>query len=177
MKIVDADGKALAHDGVAVGELHVRGPWIARGYFHDEKASRDALDPQGWFKTGDVAAIDPDGYLHIVDRSKDLIKSGGEWISSIDLENAALAHPDIAYAAVIGVHHPKWEERPLLLVVMKDGKTLDKDGLRAFLATKVAKWWLPDDIVQIDQIPFGPTGKILKTRLREQFGDHKLPTA
>jgi acyl-CoA synthetase (AMP-forming)/AMP-acid ligase II len=177
MKIVDENGVAQPHDGVAVGELHVRGPWIASGYFHDEAASKKAFDQDGWFKTGDVAAIDTDGYLHIKDRSKDLIKSGGEWISSIDLENAALAHEDIAYAAVIGVYHPKWEERPLMMVVLKEGRTLDKESLLQTLAGRVAKWWLPDDIVAIEQIPFGPTGKILKTKLREQFGDYKLPTA
>ena len=177
MKIVDEEGRQQPHDGVAVGELHVRGPWIASGYFKDEAATRKAIDQDGWFKTGDVAAIDADGYLHIKDRSKDLIKSGGEWISSIDLENAALAHEDIAYAAVIGVYHPKWEERPLMMVVLKQGRSLDKPALLATLASRVAKWWLPDDIIAIEQIPFGPTGKILKTKLREQFGDYKLPTA
>jgi 3-(methylthio)propionyl---CoA ligase len=177
LKIVDSEGKRLPHDGKAVGDLLVRGPCIVSGYFHDDAASADAFDAEGWFKTGDVCSIDPDGYMRITDRSKDVIKSGGEWISSIDLENAAVGHPDIAEAAVIGLPHPKWDERPLLIVVMKPGKTLDKPGLQSFLAERVAKWWLPDDIVTIDQIPHTATGKILKTKLRADFAQYRLPTA
>ncbi|MDB5490115.1 MAG: long-chain fatty acid--CoA ligase, partial [Reyranella sp.] len=131
----------------------------------------------GWFATGDVATIDADGYMQITDRSKDVIKSGGEWISSIDLENAAMAHPAVAEAAVIGIAHPKWDERPLLIVHRKADAQVDKQELIEFLATKVAKWWLPDDVQFVDAIPHTATGKILKTRLREDFKDYKLPTA
>lgn len=177
VKITDAQGFALPHDGVAVGELLVRGPWVAAGYFRNEAASQAAIDEGGWFRTGDVCSIDADGYVRIVDRSKDLIKSGGEWISSIDLENAAMAHPAVAEAAVIGIAHPKWDERPLMLVVARAGCTLDLAELREFLAGRVSKWWLPDEIRPIDQIPHGATGKILKSKLREQFKDHILPTA
>jgi acyl-CoA synthetase (AMP-forming)/AMP-acid ligase II len=177
LKIVDGEGKALPHDGKAVGDLYVRGPCVISGYFKDEAASRAAFDDAGWFKTGDVGAIDPDGYLRITDRSKDVIKSGGEWISSIDLENAAMGHPDVAEAAVIGVHHPKWDERPLLVVVLQPGQALDKASITAFLAGRVAKWWLPDDIVAVEQIPHTATGKILKTRLRDDFSNYRLPTA
>jgi fatty-acyl-CoA synthase len=177
LKIVDTEGRILPHDGKSVGDLHVRGPCVIAGYFKDEAASRDAFDAEGWFKTGDVCTIDPDGYVRITDRSKDVIKSGGEWISSIDLENAAMGHPDVAEAAVIGVHHPKWDERPLLLVVLKPGRTLDKASLLGYLAEHVAKWWLPDDVVAIDQIPHTATGKILKTKLREDFRSYRLPTA
>jgi acyl-CoA synthetase (AMP-forming)/AMP-acid ligase II len=176
LKIVDGEGKRLPHDGKAFGDLYVRGPCVIGGYFHDEDANRGAFDEEGWFKTGDVGSIDLDGYLRITDRSKDVIKSGGEWISSIELENAALNHPDIAEAAVIGVRHPKWDERPLLIVVMKPDRTLDKDAVLGVLAERVAKWWLPDDIVAVDQIPHTATGKILKTKLREDFSLHRLPT-
>jgi acyl-CoA synthetase (AMP-forming)/AMP-acid ligase II len=177
LKIVDSDGNPLPHDGKAFGDLYVRGPWVISGYFRDEAASRDAFDAEGWFKTGDVCSIDPDGYVRITDRSKDVIKSGGEWISSIDLENAAMGHPDIAEAAVIGIHHPKWDERPLLIIVPKPGRDLDKASIQAFLAERVAKWWLPDDIVAVEQIPHTATGKILKTKLRADFAGHRLPTA
>jgi 3-(methylthio)propionyl---CoA ligase len=177
LKIVDGDGKILPHDGKEFGDLYVRGPCIISGYFRDEAANRDAFDAAGWFKTGDVCSIDADGYVHITDRSKDVIKSGGEWISSIELENAAIGHPDIAEAAVIGVRHPKWDERPLLVVVAKPGRDIDKDSVLSFLAERVAKWWLPDDIVTVEQIPHTATGKILKTKLRADFAGHKLPTA
>jgi acyl-CoA synthetase (AMP-forming)/AMP-acid ligase II len=174
MKIVDDAGKELPRDGKAFGDLLVRGPWITNGYFKGEggEVLRD-----GWFPTGDVATLDPDGYMQITDRSKDVIKSGGEWISSIDLENAAMAHPAVAEAAVIGVAHPKWDERPLLIVQKKPDAEIDKKELIEFLAGKVAKWWLPDDVQFVEAIPHTATGKILKTRLREDFKAYKLPTA
>lgn len=175
MKIVDDSGKELPRDGKAFGDLLVRGPWITSGYFKGEGG--EILDQGGWFATGDVATLDEDGYMQITDRSKDVIKSGGEWISSIDLENAAMAHPGVAEAAVIGVFHPKWDERPLLIVHRKPGAEIDKKELIEFLGTKVAKWWLPDDIQFVDAIPHTATGKILKTKLRETFKDYKLPTA
>ena len=134
-------------------------------------------DEEGFFETGDVATIDVHGYMHITDRAKDVIKSGGEWISSIELENLAVGHPDVAEAAVIGVRHPKWDERPLLIVVAKPGRTVDPAALIGFLEGKVAKWWLPDDVVTVDEIPHTATGKILKAALRERFADHRLPTA
>ncbi|HEX6842708.1 MAG TPA: 3-(methylthio)propionyl-CoA ligase [Stellaceae bacterium] len=177
MKVVAPDGKVLPHDGTSSGELHVRGPWIVSAYFNDQPASEAAFDDEAWFRTGDVATIDAEGYMQIVDRSKDVIKSGGEWISSIDIENAAMGHPDIAEAAVIGVKHPKWDERPLLIVVAKPGRQPGKDDILAFLGDKVAKWQLPDDIVLVPEIPHGATGKMLKSKLREQFADYRLPTA
>lgn len=176
MKIVDPEGNSLPHDGETSGELYVRGPFITAGYYNDDQASAGCFDAEGWFKTGDVATIDPEGFLLIVDRSKDLIKSGGEWISSIDLENAAIGHPDIAEAAAIGLPHPKWDERPLLVVVPRDGADVSKDSIQDYLAAKVAKWWLPDDIAIVDAIPHSATGKIRKTELREMFKDYKLPT-
>jgi fatty-acyl-CoA synthase len=176
-KIVDPDGKRLPEDGVASGELLVRGPWVVGGYYQDTAASGAALDAEGWFRTGDIATIDPEGSMQIVDRSKDVIKSGGEWISSIDLENAAMGHPDVAEAAVIGLPHPKWDERPLLVVVAKPGCEVAPDAVIGFLAAKVAKWQLPDDVVLLAEMPHGATGKVLKTRLREIFKDHRLPTA
>ncbi len=175
MKIVDDAGNDLPRDGKAFGDLLVRGPWITSGYFKGEGG--DVLRDGGWFPTGDVATLDADGYMQITDRSKDVIKSGGEWISSIDLENAAMAHPSVAEAAVIGVAHPKWDERPLLIVQKKPDADLDKKELIEFLGSKVAKWWLPDDVQFVAAIPHTATGKILKTRLREDFKDYKLPTA
>ena len=175
-KIVAPDGQRLPEDGIASGELLVRGPWVVAGYYEDEAASQAALDPDGWFRTGDVATIDAEGCMQIVDRSKDVIKSGGEWISSIDLENAAMGHPDIAEAAVIGLPHPKWDERPLLIVVAKAGCELARDAVIGFLEGKVAKWQLPDDVVFLPEMPHGATGKVLKTQLREMFKDHRLPT-
>ena len=175
MRIVGSDGKDLPHDGKAFGDLLVRGPWIVREYFKSEGGN--PLTPDGWFPTGDVATIDPDGFMQITDRSKDVIKSGGEWISSIDLENLALAHPDVAEAAVIGIVHPKWDERPLLIVVKKAGAVVSKDDLLKFFEGKIAKWWMPDDVAFVDQLPHTATGKLLKTKLREDFKDYRLPTA
>jgi fatty-acyl-CoA synthase len=173
MRIVDDGGRALPHDGKAFGHLMVRGPWITKGYFKGEGG--EILDADGYFDTGDVATIDADGYMQITDRSKDVIKSGGEWISSIDLENAAMAHPGIAEAAVIGVAHPKWQERPLLVVVRKAGRELTRDDVLAFLHDRVARWWLPDDVAFVDELPHTATGKLLKTKLRETFSDYRLP--
>jgi len=175
-KIVDPDGKRLPEDGIASGELLVRGPWVVGAYYRDAAAGAAALDAEGWFRTGDVATIDAKGCMQIVDRSKDVIKSGGEWISSIDLENAAMGHPDVAEAAVIGLPHPKWDERPLLVVVAKPGCELAADLVIAFLEGKVARWQLPDEVVFVTEMPHGATGKVLKTRLREMFKDHRLPT-
>ena len=175
LKIVDDQGKDLPHDGKAYGELMVRGPWITSGYYKLEGSEAHGKD--GWFATGDVCTIDSDGYMEITDRSKDVIKSGGEWISSIDLENQAMGHPDVLQAAVIGVPHPKWDERPLLIVVAAPDKEPNLAVVNDYLSDKVAKWWLPDDMIVVDELPLGPTGKVLKTKLREQFGDHKLPTA
>ncbi|MCP3694463.1 MAG: AMP-binding protein, partial [Planctomycetaceae bacterium] len=172
MKIVDDEGVELPHDGATFGRLLVKGPWIVQRYFRDEV---DAVDADSWFDTGDVATIDEYGYMQITDRSKDLIKSGGEWISSVDLENAAMGHGDVALAAVIGIHHPKWEERPLLVVVKAAGAAITARDLLAFLQGKVAKWWLPDDVVFVDEIPLTATGKISKLRLRSQFTDYQLP--
>jgi fatty-acyl-CoA synthase len=174
MEIVDDAGKKLPHDGKAFGDLLVRGPWVTSGYFKGEGGN--VLRNGGWFPTGDVATLDADGYMQITDRSKDVIKSGGEWISSIDLENAAMAHPGVAEAAVIGIAHPKWDERPLLIVQRKAGGNVGKQELIDFLAGKVAKWWLPDDVQFVEAIPHTATGKILKTRLREDFRDYRLPT-
>ncbi|MDP3345313.1 MAG: 3-(methylthio)propionyl-CoA ligase [Hydrogenophaga sp.] len=175
LKIVDADGRALPWDGVAFGNLYVRGPWIASGYYQGEGGS--VLDEEGFFPTGDVATIDPDGYLQLVDRAKDVIKSGGEWISSIDVENAAASHPGVAESAVIGVSHPKWQERPLLLVVRRPGASVQPQELIDHLGARIAKWWLPDEVLFVDALPHTATGKLLKTKLREQYRDHRLPTA
>jgi 3-(methylthio)propionyl---CoA ligase len=179
MKIVDDAGTELPWDGKAYGNLLVRGPWVVKEYFKGEGGDPLTYDSEGrgWFPTGDVATIDADGYMQITDRSKDVIKSGGEWISSIDLENLAIAHPAVAQAAVIGIAHPKWDERPLLVVVKKPGAEVTKDELIAFYEGKIAKWWTPDDVQFIEAIPLGATGKILKTKLRETFKDYRLPTA
>ena len=174
MKIVDGAGNELPRDGKASGELLVKGPWIVSRYFKGEGGD-PLLD--GWFPTGDVSTIDADGFMQITDRSKDVIKSGGEWIGSIDLENIAMAHPAVAMAACIGVPHPKWDERPLLVVVKKPGAEVTRDELLASFGGKIAKWWLPDDVVFVDAIPLGATGKMQKNKLREQFADYKLPTA
>ena len=171
IEIFDEDNQPLPHDGEAVGSLRVRGPWVVERYFG---MTEDAL-VHGWFETGDMATIDPEGYLLIVDRRKDVIKSGGEWISSIELENAALGHPAVAEACVIGVAHPKWDERPLLLLVLRPGATLDKPGILAQLEKKVAKWWLPDDILAIEALPHTATGKLDKKPLREQYRTHFSP--
>ena len=172
MKIVDGEGKELPWDGVAFGDLMVKGPWIASAYYGEEPNS--ALDKDGWFATGDVATIDPDGFMEITDRSKDVIKSGGEWISSITLENIAVSHPDVAEAAVIAAAHPKWDERPLLLVVAAPGKTVDPASVLALYEGKVAKWWLPDEVLVVPELPHTATGKLLKTALRTQYKDHYL---
>ena len=174
MKIVDDGGRPLPHDGVATGELLVRGNCVANGYFENEAAGRAALAQGGWFRTGDVAAIDPEGFLHIADRAKDLIKSGGEWISSIDVENIAMSHPGVANCAVIAVPHPKWDERPLLIVQKATGADPDPEELRAYLGQRLAKWQVPDDVVFVDELPLTATGKVSKRTLRERFADHPL---
>jgi acyl-CoA synthetase (AMP-forming)/AMP-acid ligase II len=173
LKIVDAEGAELPWDGQAAGELMVRGPWVVSEYLKGDASP--LVD--GWFPTGDVATIDADGFMQITDRSKDVIKSGGEWIGSIDLENIAMAHPAVALAACIAARHPKWEERPLLVVAKKPGAQVTRDELLAFYTGRIAKWWTPDDVVFVDAIPLGATGKVQKNRLREQFGDHLLQAA
>ncbi|HJV86935.1 MAG TPA: 3-(methylthio)propionyl-CoA ligase [Noviherbaspirillum sp.] len=174
MKIVDDNGKELPWDGETYGNLLVRGPWIIERYFKGEGG--DVLQ-DGWFPTGDVATISPHGYMQITDRSKDVIKSGGEWIGSIDLENIAMAHPAVQQAACIGVFHPKWDERPLLVVVRKPGVDISREELIRHYDGKIAKWWTPDDVAFVEALPIGATGKILKNRIREQFKGYKLPTA
>jgi len=174
MKIADDSNRELPRDGKTFGRLKVRGPWVARAYF---KEGPSVLDDEGFFDTGDVATVDRHGYMQITDRSKDVIKSGGEWISSIDLENLAVGHPKVAEAAVIGLRHPKWDERPLLVIVLKAGQSATKAELLSFMEGKIAKWWLPDDVVFVDDIPHTATGKIQKTALREKFKGYTLPTA
>ncbi|MFL6674336.1 MAG: 3-(methylthio)propionyl-CoA ligase [Massilia sp.] len=174
MKIVDDDGHELPWDGTTYGHLLVKGAWIIAAYYGDEGG--DVLQ-DGWFPTGDVATIDPDGYMQITDRSKDVIKSGGEWIGTIDLENIATAHPAVLQAACIGVAHPKWDERPLLVIVKRPGMEVTRDELLGFFEGKIAKWWLPDDVVFADALPTGATGKIQKNKLRELYSGHRLPTA
>ncbi|MEO8599129.1 MAG: AMP-binding protein, partial [bacterium] len=173
MKIVGDDGRELPWDGKTYGNLLVKGEWVISSYFKNEGG--DVLE-DGWFSTGDVATIDADGYMQITDRSKDVIKSGGEWISTIELENIAMAHPAVQQAACIGVAHPKWDERPLLVVVKKPGAEVSKEELIQFYEGKIAKWWTPDDIAFVEALPTGATGKILKNKMREQFKEHKLPT-
>jgi len=175
LKIVDDDNKEQPRDGVAFGRLLVRGPWITSGYFKAEGG--DIIDADGWFDTGDVATLDADGYMQITDRSKDVIKSGGEWISSIDVENEAIGCAGIIEAAVIAVPHPKWDERPLVIAVKEEGHPVTRDDVIAHLQSTLAKWQLPDDVVFVDELPHTATGKLLKTTLREQFKDYKLPTA
>ena len=174
MKIVDADGNMQPHDGKAYGDLLVKGPWVVREYFKGEGGN--PLTADGWFPTGDVATIDPDGFMQITDRSKDVIKSGGEWISSIDIENIAMAHPAILMAACVGMPHPKWDERPIVAVVKKPGTEVTRDELIKFYEGKTAKWQIPDDVVFVDAIPLGATGKMQKMKLREQLKDYKLPS-
>jgi acyl-CoA synthetase (AMP-forming)/AMP-acid ligase II len=174
MKIVGDDDAELPRDGKAFGRLLVRGPWTVDTYFKGDGGQ--VLDADGWFDTGDVATIDPFSFMQIVDRSKDVIKSGGEWISSIDLENAAVGAPGVAEAAVIGIAHPKWDERPLLLVRKKDGATVTKESILSYLDGKIAKWWTPDDVLIVETLPHTATGKLLKTELRHQYRDYKLPT-
>ncbi|MDL2357978.1 MAG: 3-(methylthio)propionyl-CoA ligase [Pseudomonadota bacterium] len=174
MKIVDDDGVELPWDGSTYGHLLVKGPWIIASYYKNEGG--DVLQ-DGWFPTGDVATIDADGYMQITDRSKDVIKSGGEWIGTIDLENIAMAHPAVLQAACIGIAHPKWDERPLLLVIKRPGLELTREELLKFFEGKIAKFWMPDDVAFIEALPTGATGKIQKNKLREQFRDYKLPSA
>jgi fatty-acyl-CoA synthase len=171
MKIVGADGSELPHDGKTSGELMVRGAWVISGYFKGEGAG-PLVD--GWFPTGDVSTIDADGFMQITDRSKDVIKSGGEWIGSIDLENIAMSHPAVEMAACIAARHPKWDERPLLIVVKKAGKELTREELIRFYDGRIAKWWTPDDVVFVDRIPLGATGKVQKNLLRDTYGDYLL---
>lgn len=175
MKITDDEGEELPRDGKTFGHLLVRGVAVSKGYFKGEGG--EILDDQGYFDTGDVATIDADGYMQITDRSKDVIKSGGEWISSIEIENIVVGHPAVAIAAVIGVAHPKWDERPLLVVQLKPGASATKDELISYLNGKIAKWWTPDDVAFVEAIPLNATGKILKMSLRDRFKDHVLPTA
>ncbi len=174
MKIVDDAGKELPWDGKTYGNLLVKGPWVIESYFKQEGGS---VLEDGWFPTGDVAVIDEDGYMQITDRSKDVIKSGGEWIGTIDLENIAVAHPSVLQAACIGIAHPKWDERPLLVVVKKPGMEVSRDELLQFFEGKIAKWWTPDDVVFTDALPIGATGKILKNKIRDTYREYKLPTA
>ena len=174
MKIVDAEGKEQPWDGKAYGDLLVKGPWIVDTYYKSDSGKSPLVD--GWFPTGDVATIDADGYMQITDRSKDVIKSGGEWISSIDIENIAMAHPAIAMAACIGMPHPKWDERPIIAVVKKPGAEVSRDELLQFYDGKTAKWQIPDDVVFVEAIPLGATGKMLKTKLREQLAGYQLPS-
>lgn len=172
MRIVDDEDNILPEDGETSGHLHVRGPWVASGYFRGE--GDDAFTEDGWFRTGDVAALHPEGYLEITDRSKDVIKSGGEWVSSIEVENAASDHPDVAMAACIGLRHEKWQERPFLIVQAVPGKTPDKEEIKACIAAKCAKWWMPDAIVFIEALPLGATGKVLKRELKIKYKDFDL---
>jgi 3-(methylthio)propionyl---CoA ligase len=172
VKIVDAEGKELPWDGTAFGDLLVRGPWITREYVH--RGTEGAADADGWFGTGDVATIDPNGFIKLVDRSKDLIKSGGEWISSIALENIAVSHPDVAEAAVIAARHEKWMERPLLLLVPKTGRQIDTESVLALYEGVVARWWLPDAVVVVEELPHTATGKLNKVALRRRYEDHLL---
>jgi fatty-acyl-CoA synthase len=166
LKLLGPDGKQLPHDGKAFGRLMIRGPWVANGYYkHNDRSAW----VDGWFDTGDVATIDEHGLLNIVDRSKDVIKSGGEWISSVELENIAIGHPAIAECAVIGVPHPKWDERPILLIIKREGHELTKAELLAFLEAKVAKWWLPDEVLFVPSLPHTATGKLLKRQLRDEY--------
>ena len=171
IKTVNDQGEELPRDGETSGALKVKGPWIMHTYFKSEES---AVDNGGWFDTGDVATIHPDGCMQIVDRAKDVIKTGGEWISSIDLENAILSHENVLEACVVGVPHPKWDERPLLFLITKDGNPIDPQEVNDFLIKKVVKWWLPDDIVFVDELPHGATGKLLKVELREKYKDHLM---
>jgi fatty-acyl-CoA synthase len=174
MKITDDAGNDLPWDGKTFGRLKVSGPAVSKAYF---RVDSEILDEHGYVDTGDVATIDSHGYMRITDRSKDVIKSGGEWISSIDLENLAVGHPAVAEAAVIGVHHPKWDERPLLIVQLKQGQSATREEILKFMDGKIAKWWMPDDIAFVDGIPHTATGKILKTALRETFKAYRFPNA
>lgn len=173
MKLVDDAGHRLPHDGKTPGRLMIKGPTIARGYFGGEGG--DVLDDEGFFDTGDVSTIDGEGYMQITDRAKDVVKSGGEWISSIEIENIATGHPAVAIAAVVGIAHPKWDERPILLCELKPGVQARADDIRSYLDGKIARWWMPDDIVFVDAIPLGPTGKIDKKAIRAGLEGYELP--
>ncbi|MED5324446.1 MAG: AMP-binding protein, partial [Pseudomonadota bacterium] len=175
IKITDDDGNELPRDGKAFGHLLVRGPFVVGEYIKGDGGQ--ILDEDGFFDTGDVATIDPLGFMQITDRSKDVIKSGGEWISSIEIENIAVGHEKVQEAAVIGIAHPKWDERPLLVVIKNEGAEVSKEEILGYLEGKIAKWWMPDDVVFVDEIPHTATGKIQKLTLRQQFEDYKLPTA
>lgn len=177
MRIVDPDGTILPDDGASPGELQIRGPWVASAYYNDPAATKAAFTEDGWFRTGDVATLDADGYLQIVDRTKDVIKSGGEWISSIELENAAVAHPCVMEAAVIGIPHPKWNERPLLILQLKPDHALEVHEMQTFLRDKIAAWWVPEDVIVVADLPHTATGKISKRELRARFKDYtaRLP--
>ena len=176
MKIVNSEGLEKPWDGKTYGDLLVRGPWILERYYKGDSPLVMDEQGQGWFPTGDVATIDEDGFMQITDRTKDVIKSGGEWISSIDIENIAMGHPAVAMAACIGMPHPKWDERPIVVVALKPGAQVSREAILAFYEGKIAKWQIPDDVVFVDAIPLGATGKMLKTKLREQFKDYQLPT-
>jgi len=175
LKLTDDAGDTIAHDGTTFGRLKIAGAFIVGSYFKGEGG--DILDEEGFFDTGDVATIDPEGYMQITDRAKDVIKSGGEWISSIEIENIAAGNPKAALAAVIGVAHPKWDERPLLLVKLKEGESATKEEFLKFLEGKIAKWWMPDDVVFVEDIPLGATGKIDKKLIRQRMEGYALPTA
>jgi fatty-acyl-CoA synthase len=177
IRVLDqATGDPVPWDGESRGELQAAGPWIAKTYYNDPR-SPESFTEDGWLRTGDVATIDAEGYIRLVDRTKDVVKSGGEWISSVELENEIMAHPKVAEAAVIGVSHPKWQERPLACVVAKEGEELTAEELLEFLDGRVAKWWLPDDVVFIDEVPKTSVGKFSKKDLRDRFKDYELPTA
>ena len=175
MEIIGASGEPQPWDGRSTGDLVVRGHWVVSGYLNRDDSPLQQIDGKAWFPTGDVASIDADGFMLITDRSKDVIKSGGEWISSIELENIAMAHPDVLEAAAIACHHPKWDERPLLVVVRKPGRELSREQMLDFYEGRIAKWQIPDDVVFVDEIPHTATGKMLKARLREMFREHRLP--
>jgi len=174
MKLIDEDGNDVPFDGVTQGELLVRGNWVVSGYYEDEAATERAFTKDGWFRTGDIATLDPDGYLTMRDRVKDVIKSGGEWISSIDLENVATGAPGVAEAAAIGVPHPVWSERPILAIVKAPGSVVTREGVLAYLEGKIVKWWMPDDVIFVDELPHTATGKVSKRLLREQLKDYRL---
>ena len=171
IKIVDDSGAELPNDGKAFGHLMVRGPYVLERYF---KSETDAVDADGWFDTGDISSIDPDGYMSIVDREKDVIKSGGEWISSIDVENAVASHADVMQTAVVGIPHPKWDERPLLFVVSNSGNEIDREELDELMLKKFEKWQLPDQVVFLKELPIGATGKVKKIDLREEYKEHYM---
>jgi len=176
LMVIDDQNKAVPWDGVSSGNLVVRGPWVIDTYFQQPGSPLLKIDGRTWFPTGDVAAIDQNGFMQITDRSKDVIKSGGEWISSIDIENIAMSHPAVHEAAAIACRHPKWDERPLLVVVPKPGASITREELLAFFDGRIAKWQIPDDVAFVTELPHTATGKLLKLKLRDQFKDHQLPS-